>query len=291
LLVVCHIKFSDKGNAPAPPHTSWICAQEHIRKQLDEDALTPPLPFGRFIRAHVEHPWMRAGVSADEALLLTSRVMGTCACAAYVTSVRSYSSSSSPSCVPQDDLLLYASKTLGVSLLAILGGSLATSAFAFIGQRQGTCRKVMMWLLVHAYICFCLLFCTTLIANVLESELRVWSLRVSASMIQIVVAFPLGQACAAHRMYYRCLQDKDEVRKLRQMLHLTAAKTAWEGSSLPSSGNLAPPPPPPPPTCHPDSPPPESLKMIGSNDEEHPSPPSSTALQPCSASELSHEKC
>jgi len=59
--------------------------------------------------------------------------------------------------------------------MAILGGSLANSAFAFIGQRQGTYRKVMMWLLVHAYICLCLLFCTTLIANVLESELREWS--------------------------------------------------------------------------------------------------------------------
>ena len=68
--------------------------------------------------------------------------MGTFACAAYVSSVKSHSSASSPGCVAQDDLLLYASKDLGVSLLAIMGGSLATSAFASIGQRQGTGRKV-----------------------------------------------------------------------------------------------------------------------------------------------------
>jgi hypothetical protein len=103
---------------------------------------------------------------------------------------------------------------------------------------------------------------------------------VSASMIQVIVVFPLAQACAAHRMYYRCLKDKDEVGKLRQMLHLTAARKAWEESSLPNPGTLAPPPPP---ACHPDSRPSENLKTVGSNDEEYPSPPSSTALQPCSA--------
>ena len=41
---------------------------------------------------------------------------------------------------------------------------------------KAACRKVAMWLLVGAYICCCLLFCTTLIANILESELRVWSM-------------------------------------------------------------------------------------------------------------------
>ena len=171
---------------------------------------------------------MQAGASADEALLLTARVMGTFACAAYVSSVKSHSSGSNPGCVVQDDPVLYASKTLGVSLLAIVGGSLATSAFGFIGQRQGTCRKVMMWLLVNAYIFGCLLFCTTLIANILESELRVWSLRVSASLIQMSMVFPLAQAGAAHQMYYRCLQTEDDVQKLRRMLHLPDARMAWE---------------------------------------------------------------
>ena len=82
------------------------------------------------------------GASADEALLLTARVMGTFACAAYVSSVKSNGSASSPACAKQDDLLLYIGKTLGVSLLSIVGGSLVTSAFAIIGQRQGTGRKV-----------------------------------------------------------------------------------------------------------------------------------------------------
>ena len=182
----------------------------------------------RFIRDHVGHPWMQAGACADEALLLTARVLGTFACAAYASSVKSHSSASSPGCVVQDDLLLYASKTIGVSLLAIMGGSLATSVLASIGRRPSTRRNVMMWLLVWAYICCCLLFCATLIANVLESDLLEWSLRVSWSFIKMMVAFPLAQALAAHRMYYQCLQDKDEVQELRRKLYLDKDKDGDE---------------------------------------------------------------
>ena len=154
--------------------------------------------------------------------------MGTFTCAAYASSTKSYSSASNPECAVQDDLLLYISKALGVSLLAIVGGSLACLTFAFVGQRQGSCRKVVMWLLVNAYICCCLLFCTTFISNVLDSELRVWSLRASVSFVQMAVVFPLAQACAAHRMYYQCLQDEDNARELRQMLHIDGPRRAWE---------------------------------------------------------------
>jgi len=202
--------------------------QERVRRQLDEDALAPPLPFARFVRAHVGHPWTQAGASADEALLLTAKVVGTFTCAAYVSSVRSYSSASDPECVVQDDLLLYASKTLGVSLLAIVGGSLACFALAFVGQRRSSCRRVIMWLLVNVYICCCLLFCAAFVATVHASELGVWLVRVSASFIQMVVVFPFAQACAAHRTYYQCLQDASNVRELRQMLHIDGAKKAWE---------------------------------------------------------------
>ena len=202
--------------------------QERVRQQLDEDAHAPPLPFKRFVRAHVGHPWMQAGESADEALLLTARMTGTLACAAYVSSVSSHSSASNDDCVAQDDLLLYVSKTLGVSLLAITGGSLACSALAFVGQRQGPCRKVAMWLLVNAYVCCCLLFCTAFIAIVLGPELQIWSVRASTSFIQMVVVFPLAQACTAHRMYYQCLQNEDDVRELRRILHLEGARRAWE---------------------------------------------------------------
>ena len=217
-----------KQGARAHTHTLWNCTQERIRKQLDEDAHTPPLPFKRFIRAYVGYPWMQAGASADEALLLTAKVVGTFACAAYVSSVKANSNASNENCAVKDDLWLYASKTLGVSLLALMAGSLACSACAFVGQRQGPCRKVMMWLLVSAYICCCLLFCTAFIANVLESELRMWSMRASASMIQMAVLFPLAQACAAHRMYYQCLRDEDDMQELRRLLHLEDAKRAWE---------------------------------------------------------------
>ena len=202
--------------------------QEQIRKQLDEDARAPQLPFKHFIHAYVGHPWMQAGENADEALLLTARVMGTFACAAYVSSVKAHSRASNRDCVVQDDLLLYASKALGVSLLAIVGGSLACSAFAFLGHRQGSWRRVLMWLLVSAYICCCVLFCAAFMANVLESELRTWSLRASASFVQMAMAFPLVQACAAHRMYYQCLQDEESLQELRRMLHLEGAKRAWE---------------------------------------------------------------
>ena len=183
---------------------------------------------------------MQAGASADEALLLAARVIGTFTCAAYVSSVNSHSSASNKDCMVQDDLLLYISKTLGVSLLAIMGGSMACSAFVFVGQSQGPCRKVVMWLLVNAYICCCLLFCTAFIAIVLGPELHMWSLRASTSFIQMMVVFPLARACAAHRMYYQCLQDKDDVQELRRKLHLEGAKRAWEEPSPPSP---APPPP------------------------------------------------
>ena len=53
-----------------------------------------------------------------------------------------------------------------------------------------------MWLAVSAYVGCCVLFCAAFIANVLESELRVWSLRASASFIQMVAVFPLAQASA-----------------------------------------------------------------------------------------------
>ena len=225
-----------------------------------EDARAPPLPFTRFICAHTGHPWMQAGGSADEALLLTARVMGTFACAAYVSSVRANSRTSSDACAVQDDFLLYAAKAIGVSMLAIMGGSLACSAFASVGHRQAPFRKVMMWLLVNAYICCCTLFCTALIANIMESELQIWLSRASASMIQMAVAFPLAQACAAHRVYYQFLQDTSSVQELRRTLHLEGAKKAWEECSAPS------------------------LRRLGKNDEEEPSPPSSAALQPSSHS-------
>ena len=161
--------------------------------------------------------------------------------------------------------------------MAIIGGSLATTAFALIGQRQGTFRKVVMWLLVNAYICCCVLFCTTFIANVHESDLRVWLVRVSASLIQMSAVLPLARAGAAHRMYYQCLRDKDNLQELRRTLHLEdATKKAWEEPSLPSHAapqTLSPRP----------LTPAESLRMLGTNDEEEPSPPSSAALQPSSA--------
>lgn len=170
---------------------------------------------------------MQAGGSADEALLLTARVMGTFACAAYVSSVKAHSRTSDDDCAVQDDPLLYASKALGVSLLAIMGGSLACSACARVGHRQGPCRKVMMWLLANAYICISMLFCTTMIANVGGYELQVWTLRVSVSMIQMAVVFPLAGAGAAHRVYHQCLQDEDIMKELREMLRLERAKQAW----------------------------------------------------------------
>ena len=86
----------------------------------------------------------------------------------------------------------------------------------------------MMWLLVSAYICCCLLFCTAFIANVLESELQMWSMRASASLIQMAVLFPLAQACVAHRMYYQCLRDQGDMQELRRLLHLEDARRAWE---------------------------------------------------------------
>ena len=112
---------------------------------------------------------------------------------------------------------------VGVSLLAIMGGSLACSVCAFVGQRQGPFRKAAMWLLVSAYICCCQLFCIAFIANVLESDLRVWLLRASASFIQIVAFFPLAKACAAHRIYYLFLQDRGNMQELRRTLHLSPA--------------------------------------------------------------------
>ena len=254
--------------------------QEQIRKQLDEDARAPQLPFKRFIRAYVGHPWIQAGENADEALLLTARVMGTFACAAYVGSVKANSRASNPDCVVQDDLLLYASKALGVSLLAIMSGSLACSAFAFIGQRQGPCRKLMMWLLVNAYICCCLLFCAAFIANVLGSDLRVWSLRTCMSFIQMAVVFPCAEACAAHRMYYPCLRDEGAMQELRRTLRLKDAKKAWEDPSPPSHAppqHLSPRPLTPAETL-------PSLRQLGKNDEEEPSPPSLAASQTSSAS-------
>ena len=45
------------------PYESWNCAQDLICKQLHEDALAPPLPFGSFSRAHVGHPWTQAGAT------------------------------------------------------------------------------------------------------------------------------------------------------------------------------------------------------------------------------------
>jgi hypothetical protein len=58
-------------------HKYWNCAEERILKQLEEDANPEAaLPFTRFVRTHVGHPWMRAGGSADEALLLTASVKG-----------------------------------------------------------------------------------------------------------------------------------------------------------------------------------------------------------------------
>ena len=62
-------------HARARAHKSWNHAQEQIRKQLDEDAHAPPLPFKRFVHSHVGHPWTQAGASADEALLLTARLI------------------------------------------------------------------------------------------------------------------------------------------------------------------------------------------------------------------------
>ena len=115
---------------------------------------------------------MQAGASADEALLLTARIIGTFTCAADVSSVNSHSSDSNETSAVQDDILPSASKALGVSLLAIMGGRLACSALAAVGQRQGPCRKVVMWLLVTDYVCCCLLFCAAFIANVLDPELR-----------------------------------------------------------------------------------------------------------------------
>ena len=205
--------------------------QEQIRKQLDEDARAPQLPFKSFIRAYV-------GLQ-----------------------------------------LPHASKALGVSLLAIVGGSLACSAFAFIGQRQGPCRKLMMWLLVSAYICCCLLFCAAFIANVLESDLRVWSLRTCASFFQMAVVFPLAQACA-DRMYYPYLRDDGAMQELRRTLRLKDAKTAWEEPSPPSHAppqHLSPRPLTPAETL-------PSLRQLGKSDEEEPSPPSSAASQTSSDS-------
>ena len=228
---------------------------------------------------------MQAGKNADEALLLTAKVMGTLACAAYVSSVRAHSRASNRDCAAQDDLLLYVSKALGVSLLAIMGGSLACSACAFIGQRQGPCRKVMMWLLVSAYICCCQLFCTAFIANVLESDLQVWLLRASASFIQMAGLFPLAQACAAHRMYYTFLRGKGNMQELLRTLHLKDAKTAWEEPSPPSHAppqHLSPRPLTPAETL-------PSLRQLGKNDEEESSPPSLAVSQTSSASQHSEE--
>ena len=215
-------------------HKSCTCVQEQIRKQLDEDARGPPLPFKRFIRVHVGHPWMQAGGSADEALLLTARVMGTFACTAYVSSVKAHSRTSSDDCAVRDGLLLQASKTLGVSLLAIIGGRLACSALASVGHRQGPCRKVLMWLLVTTYVCFCMLFCTSLIANIMEPELQIWLARASVSMILMAAAFPLAQACAAHRVYYQFLQEESRVQELCRRLHLEGATEAWQAPPPPS---------------------------------------------------------
>ena len=222
---------------------------------------------------------MQAGESADEALLLTARVMGTLACATYVSSVRAHSRASDSDCATQDDLLLYVSKALGVSLLAIMGGSLACSALAAVGQRQGPFRKVAMWLLVSAYICCCQLFCAAFIANIRESDLRVWLLRASVSFIKMVAFFPLAKACAAHRIYYPFLQDNGNMQELRRTLHLTGAKRAWEEPSPPSPAS--PPPLSPRPLTPAETLP--SLRRLGTNDEEEPSPPSSAASQTSSA--------
>merc|ERR1719253_880874 len=134
----------------------------------------------------------------------------------------------------------------------------------------------MMWLLVSTYIGCCQLFCAAFIANVLESDLRVWLLRASASFIQMVAFFPLAQAGAAHRMYYPFLQDKGNMQELRRTLHLTDAKTAWEESLPPSP---APPPPPlsPRPLTPAETLP--SLRRLGNSGEEEPSPPSYAASQ------------
>ena len=117
-------------------------------------------------------PLDASGASADEALLPTAWIIGTFTCAANESRVNSHSSDSNETCAVQDDILLSASQAQGVSLLAIMGGSLACSALAAVGQRQGPCRKVVMWLLVTVYVCCCLLFCAAFIANILEPELR-----------------------------------------------------------------------------------------------------------------------
>ena len=132
-----------------------------------------------------------------------------------------------------------------------------------------------MWLLVNAYICCCLLFCAAFIANVLESDLRVWSLRTCASFIQMAVVFPVAQACAAHRMYYPCLRDAGAMQELRRTLRLKDARTAWEEPSPPSHAppqHLSPRPLTPAETL-------PSLRQLRKNDEEEPSPPSSAASQ------------
>ena len=139
----------------------------------------------------------------------------------------------------------------------------------------------MMWLLVIAYISCCLLFCITFIANILESDLRMWSLRASASFIQMVGVFPLAQACAAHRLYYQCLQDEGIMEELRRTLHLEGARRAWEE---PSPARQAPQQPQlPGPPSHAEPLPP-NLRVLGNDVEEEPSPPSSAALRPSSHS-------
>ena len=133
----------------------------------------------------------------------------------------------------------------------------------------------MMWILVSAYVCLCTLLCTALIATVLESELQIWSLRASASMIQMVVFFPLAKAGAAHRIYYTFLHDIGNMQELRRTLHLKDweepsrpsptphVKTAWEEPSRPSPAPplLSPRPPTPAET-------PPSLRQLGKSDEE-----------------------
>ena len=80
-------------------------------------------------------PWMQVRSfsiikpAADVALLLTAKITGAFAAAAYSVGVTAMSNDSEPECSPPDDIVVAIGKTVGISLLSMMVGSFPVAVF------------------------------------------------------------------------------------------------------------------------------------------------------------------